>query len=182
MNLLEPFVFFASVVLCFIAAAVGSHYTEKSVDTWYPTLHKPVFSPPDWVFPVVWSVLYFLMGISLATVLTAGTNEQIGLPVSLFALQLLLNMAWSYIFFGQKNPLGGFFTVVLLWFTVAFTTLAFANIAFEAGLMLLPYLLWVSFALVLNWGIVRANGRVEKFKLKDELKMFPTGSGTPLPH
>lgn len=179
MNLLEPFVFFASVVLCFIAAAIGSHYTEKSVDTWYPTLNKPVFAPPDWVFPVVWSVLYFLMGISLATVLTTGTREQIALPVSLFALQLLLNMAWSYIFFGQKNPLGGFVTVVLLWFTVAFTTLAFANIAFEAGLMLLPYLLWVSFALVLNWGIVRANSEIQPH---EDLPVFHAPKGAPLPH
>lgn len=179
MNLLEPFVFFASVVLCFIAAAVGSHYTEKSVDTWYPSLNKPAFTPPDWVFPIVWSILYFLMGVSLATILTVGTREQVGLPVSLFALQLLLNMAWSFIFFGQKNPLGGFVTVVLLWFTVAFTTLSFANIAFEAGLMLVPYLLWVSFALLLNWGIVRANHRI---KVIDDLNVFPPSNGTPLPH
>ncbi len=179
MNLLEPFVFFASVVLCFIAAAIGSHYTEKSVDSWYPSLNKPAFTPPDWVFPVVWSVLYFLMGISLATVLTTGTHEQIGLPVSLFALQLLLNMAWSYIFFGQKNPIGGFVTVALLWFTVAFTTLSFASVAFEAGLMLVPYLLWVSFALVLNWGIVRANHRI---KPVSQYPAFPRHNSTPLPH
>lgn len=180
MNLLEPFVFFASVVLCFIAAAVGSHYTEKSVDTWYPSLNKPVYTPPDWVFPVVWSILYFLMGISLATVLTQGSREQIGIPVSLFALQLLLNMAWSFIFFGQKNPLGGFVTVILLWFTVAFTTLTFASIAFEAGLMLIPYLIWVSFALVLNYGIVRANHRV---KPMEDINIFRSGNGSPLlPH
>lgn len=179
MNLLEPFVFFASVVLCFITAAVGSHYTEKSVDSWYPTLNKPMYTPPDWVFPVVCSVLYFLMGISLATILTTGTREQVMLPVGLFALQLLLNMAWSFIFFGQKNPLGGFVTVVLLWFTVAFTTLSFANIAFEAGLMLLPYLFWVSFALVLNWGIVRANHEIES---SPDLHVFHSGKGTPVPH
>lgn len=179
MNLLEPFIFFVSVVLCFIAAAIGSHYTEKSVDTWYPTLNKPSFTPPDWVFPVVWSILYFLMGISLATVLTTGTKEQIALPVSLFALQLLLNVAWSFIFFAQRNPVGGFVTVILLWFSVAFTTLTFAGVAFEAGLMLLPYLLWVSFALVLNWGIVRANDRI---KTVERLPMFHNQGGRPLPH
>ena len=179
MNLLEPFVFFASVVLCFIAAAIGSHYTEKSVDTWYLTLNKPVYTPPQWVFPVVWSVLYFLMGISLATILTQGTKEQIGIPVSLFALQLLLNMAWSYIFFGQKNPMGGFVTAILLWFTVAFTTLAFAGIAFEAGLMLVPYLIWVSFALLLNYGIVRANQRI---KTISELPIIGANNQTPIAH
>lgn len=179
MNLLEPFVFLASVVLCFITAAVGSHYTEKSVETWYPTIGKPVFAPPDWAFPVVCSVLYFLMGISLATILTTGTREQVMLPVSLFALQLLLNMAWSFVFFGQKNPLGGFVIVVLLWFTVAFTTLSFANIAFEAGLMLLPYLFGVSFALVLNWGIVRAN---HKIKSSPDMHVFHCEKSPPLPH
>lgn len=179
MNLLEPFVFFISVVLCFITAAVGSHYTEKSVDTWYPNINKSVFAPPEWVFPVVCSVLYFLMGVSLATILTTGTREQVLLPVGLFALQLLLNMAWSFIFFGQKNPLGGFVTVVLLWFTVAFTTLSFANIAFEAGLMLLPYLFWVSFALVLNWGIVRANHEIES---SPDLQVFHSNKSTPVAH
>lgn len=178
MNLLEPFVFFVSVLLCFVAAAVGSHYTEQSVDTWYPSLSKPSFTPPSWVFPVVWSVLYYLMGISLATVLTQGTKEQIPLPATLFALQLILNMGWSIVFFGQRNPTRGLVTIILLWIAVASTALTFAAISFEAGLMLLPYLLWVSFALVLNYRIVCDNSPA---KTKLHTPLFPSKK-TPIAH
>lgn len=157
MELLEIFVFIGSIMLCFTAAAIGSYFTEQSLDSWYAKLAKPPMTPPDWVFPVVWSVLYFMMGTALAMVLTEGRSGQIMMPVLLFFLQLGLNVGWSAVFFGQRNPLGAFFTMSLLWCVVAITTLSFAVVTFEAGLLMLPYLMWISFALILNYNFLKLN-------------------------
>lgn len=144
-----------SIAVCFAAAGLGSAWTAKSVGTWYEALAKPPWNPPNWVFGPVWSVLYLLMGIALWLVW-----RKIGLlaaPVVVFAVQLVLNTAWSALFFGLQNPGAAFAEIVLLWVAIAATIVVFWRATPVAGIMLLPYIAWVTFAAVLNFTIWRLN-------------------------
>lgn len=141
-----------SILVCQIAGVIGGVFTASSVETWYATLSKPAFNPPNWLFSPVWITLYALMGIALFLVWRRGfPAEGVRSAISLFAVQLGLNTIWSILFFGLQWPLIAFIEILVLWGFILITLLKFAKISKAAGFLLVPYLLWVSFASVLNF-------------------------------
>lgn len=146
-----------SLLLCFVVAFLGSLVTTPSIDTWYVTLQKPSFNPPNWVFGPVWTVLYFLIGVSLFLIWSKKTKNKDKKPLQFFLLQLGLNLLWSIVFFGLHSPIGAFITIVLLWAAIFYTIILFYKVSKNAAYLLIPYLLWVSFATLLNLAIVILN-------------------------
>lgn len=148
----------ASIIICQLAGFIGSLFTSPAIPTWYETLRKPSFNPPNWLFSPVWITLFLLMGISLFLVWKKGMKERIvKVGLSLFAIQLMLNILWSILFFGLKSPLLAFIEIIILWFAILLTILKFFKISKPAGLLLLPYILWVSFAAFLNFFLWNLN-------------------------
>ncbi|MEM2123251.1 MAG: TspO/MBR family protein [Candidatus Bathyarchaeia archaeon] len=147
-----------SIILCQAVGAVGSVFTSSSISTWYPSLVKPAFTPPNWVFAPVWTTLYLLMGLSLFLILVKGGEER-GLKPTLFvfAVQLFLNGLWSYLFFGLRNPLYGFIGIILLWVMILLTIVETSKISRLAAALLIPYLVWVTIAATLNFYLWRLN-------------------------
>ncbi len=142
-----------SLLLCYSVAGLGGWWTAGAVSSWYPTLQKPPLNPPNWVFGPVWSLLYTMMAIAAWLV-----GKRVGLtggrvPLGLFVLQLVLNLAWSGLFFGMKSPTLGAIDIILLWSAILATTITFWKVNKAAGALMTPYLLWVSFATYLNLGI-----------------------------
>ena len=146
----------ASLIIAQLAGIFGSFFTSSSVSTWYLTLQKPFFNPPSWVFAPVWICLFFLIGLSLYFVwISESKYKKVGLWF--FSIQLVLNILWSMFFFGLKNPLLGLIDIVFLWAFILVTMLYFFKIDRRAGWFFVPYLVWVSFAVVLNYTIVLLN-------------------------
>ena len=145
------------LVACFVAAGLGALFTGPAVGTWYQQIRKPSFSPPDWVFGPVWTALYTMMAVAAWLIWRKGDVTGRNVALALFAIQLTLNAAWSPIFFGLKSFGGAFVDIVALWLAIAATFVAFLRVSMPAGLLLAPYLAWVSFAAVLNYAIWRLN-------------------------
>lgn len=145
------------LAICFAMAGIGGAVTTPKTPGWYATLAKPSWNPPNWVFGPVWSALYLCMAVAAWLVWRQGGLPAVRLPLALFGVQLLLNVLWSCIFFGLQNPGLAFGEVLLLWGAIAATTVAFWQRSRVAGLLLVPYLAWVSFASVLNFVIWRLN-------------------------
>jgi tryptophan-rich sensory protein len=144
----------ASIVLCQLAGLIGSIFTTPAIPTWYDSLRKPFFNPPNWIFGPVWVSLYVLMGISLFVIWQRKENNpQAKKGLVLFFAQLILNAFWSVAFFGLKSPFLGLINIILLWLAIFSTIQYFSKISKIAALLLLPYLLWVSFAGVLNFSL-----------------------------
>lgn len=143
------------VATCLAVGFLSGQATQSSVNTWFPTLIKPSFNPPPWVFAPVWSLLYVLMGVAAGLVWNRIDFEREAVRKALifFAIQLALNALWSVLFFGLKNPLLALIEVVLLWLMIYETYYKFSKIDKVAGYLFIPYLLWVSFATVLNASI-----------------------------
>lgn len=150
-----PFV--TSILLCEGVGVVAAVATQESVQTWYPALEKPFFTPPDWLFAPVWIVLYAAMGVAAALVWREGAGQpRVQGALGIFAVQLLLNGAWSVVFFGARSPAGGLVVIVALWSALAATTWFFFPLRAAAGWLLVPYLAWVTYAVALNaaiWGM-----------------------------
>jgi translocator protein len=152
------FVLALFLAACFFAAVVGSAFTATSVREWYPQLRKPAGTPPSWVFGPVWTTLYILMAIAGWQVWErAGGWSSARSALALFFLQLVLNALWSVLFFGLRNPVAGLGEITLLWLVILATVIEFFPISRLAGWLMLPYLLWVSYASYLNFGIWRSN-------------------------
>ena len=141
-----------SIAICESAGLIGSIFTFNSVGSWYLTLNKPFFNPPSWIFAPVWTTLYLLMGISLY--LVWGAKK---ISLKWFWVQLALNALWSIIFFGLKNPTLALIEIILLWTSILLTIKSFWKVKRGAAYLLFPYLLWVSFAAILNFSIVVLN-------------------------
>lgn len=137
-----------------LAGFIGSIFTRMSVSTWYVTLQKPVFSPPNWIFSPVWITLFLLMGIAAFLV---WKKEGIKLALGIFFVQLALNTLWSILFFGLQSPLLAFIEIIVLWFAILATIILFWKVSRTAAYLLLPYVLWVSFAAVLNFSLFWLN-------------------------
>lgn len=146
-------VFFA---ICLGAGGLGSFFTASSVRDWYPRLRKPAGTPPGRIFGPVWTVLYVLMAIS-AWLVWREYGWGAFPALLIFFAQLALNVAWSGIFFGSRMPGVAFAEILILWLAIAFTIFVFYTLLPIAALLLVPYLLWVSYASYLNWGIWRLN-------------------------
>lgn len=143
------------VTTCLLIGYLSGMVTKESVQTWFPTLVKPVFNPPSWVFFPVWTILYVMIGISGGMVWNRLESDETNVKKAfkIFVIQLALNALWSYLFFGLHNPLLAFIEIILLWLMIFETYNQFKKIDKIAGYLLLPYLAWVSFALVLNGSI-----------------------------
>lgn len=136
-----------------MAGFLGSFFTTPAIPTWYKTLNKPFFTPPDWIFGPVWIGLFILMGISLFFIWQRSDHPQFKTGLIFFFVQLFLNILWSVAFFGLRSPLLGLMDILLLWIAILFTIFYFFQVSKFAGLLLIPYLLWVSFATVLNFSL-----------------------------
>jgi len=142
---------------CFGAAVFGSLFTGPAVASWYQQIRKPSFSPPDWLFGPVWTMLYAMMAVAAWLVWRKREASARTAPLVLFGVQLALNAAWSPIFFGLGSFGGAFAEIVSLWVAIMATFVAFCRVSVPAGVLRAPYLGWVSFAAVLNFAIWRLN-------------------------
>ncbi len=146
-----------SLLICQLAGIIGSLFTTPNIPTWYATLNKPVFNPPNWIFAPVWLSLYVLMGISFYFIWTKSDVPNFGFLFSLFLFQLVLNAFWSIIFFGFKSPLYAFVEILFLWLSILLCIIFLYRVSKTASVLLIPYILWVTFAAVLNFGIFVLN-------------------------
>lgn len=154
MNKNNVFKFFVSIIICELAGIVGSLYTFDSIPNWYNYLIKSPLNPPSWIFGPVWTILYILMAISFFLVWKQGTDRrEVKKAVYIFSLQLLLNTLWSILFFGLQSPILGLIEIVFMWSSILWTMIAFYKISKPATWLLLPYILWVSFASYLNFSV-----------------------------
>jgi benzodiazapine receptor len=147
-----------SIVIASLAGFIGSLFTMNSVRTWYQTIKRPDWNPPNWLFGPVWTLLYFLMGIALYLVWSKGTDTQYArMALLLFGIQLALNSVWSILFFGLHSPFWAFIEIAILWLFILLTMFSFYPISRAASYLMVPYILWVSFAAVLNFSIYWLN-------------------------
>jgi len=142
-------------VICFTVMYLGALFTASSVGTWYQSLIKPPGNPPDYVFGPVWFILFISMAVSAGNLSFSKSN--LIFPYSLFSLQLLLNALWSFLFFYLQNPFFAFIEIIAFWCVLGITILVFYSYKKSAAYLLIPYFLWVSYAVYLNFGILTLN-------------------------
>ena len=147
-----------SIIGCELVGFLGTPFTISAIPTWYATLNKPFFAPPNWIFGPVWTLLYFLMGVAFYLIWRQGLQKQkVKTASKYFLAQLALNFFWSPIFFGLKAPLLALIVIISMWILIVLTMKRFYPLSKWAFYLLAPYLLWVSFATLLNAGIVVLN-------------------------
>lgn len=140
------------------AGGLGGLATSTAIPAWYQGLNKPAFSPPDWLFGPVWTVLYLLMGTASFLVWRVGWRTRgVTVALAVFLGQLVLNVLWSFLFFGLRSPLAAMVEIVILWLAIGLTLVLFARVSTAAGILLIPYIGWVTFAAVLNGVILALN-------------------------
>ena len=143
-----------AIVVSELAGIIGSVFTIPSITGWYNSLVKPDLAPPNWIFGPVWTMLFVLMGISAALIWRQGLDRQdTRIALGIFIGQLVLNTLWSIIFFGLHSPVGAFVEIIFLWLAILAMIIAFSRISKPAAWLLLPYILWVTFAGYLNYMI-----------------------------
>ncbi len=148
----------ASILIPLIVGFIGSIVTITEIPTWYAALSKPAWAPPNWLFGPVWTILYILMGIALYLVWREGLNRRdVRFAILIFGAQLVLNLLWSIVFFSYHALLGSFFLIMLLWLVILANIIAFSIISKPAGLLLVPYIVWVSIASYLNYSVYILN-------------------------
>ncbi len=177
MNFNKAIKLLVSIIICELAGFAGSIFTTPEINNWYKLLNKPGFNPPSWIFAPVWTTIFILMGVSLYLVWAKKFVVKNELKLSkkkawnpwsqkflygkwqkanimlIFAVQLALNVVWSIIFFGLHNPGVAFFELLMLWVAIIYTIINFYRVSKNAALLLLPYVIWVSFAAILNYFI-----------------------------
>ncbi len=147
-----------SIAVAQAAGLIGALFTTPAIAGWYQTLTKPELAPPNWIFAPVWTGLYLLMGIAAFLIWREGLNKSnVKIALSLFVAQLALNTLWSIIFFGARSPGWALAEIAVLWCAILATTVAFWKISKVAGSLMIPYILWVSFAAYLNYSIFILN-------------------------
>ena len=148
----------SSVSICLLTGFGASFLTMDSVKTWYADLSKPSFNPPDWAFGVVWPVLYVMMGVAAFLIWNKrARGKQVRIALGLFVLQLVLNGLWTPIFFGLHMMGLALAEIILLWLAILATIITFWKISKTAACLLIPYILWVSFAITLNASLWHLN-------------------------
>lgn len=149
---------FLSIVICMLPGIAGVLFDSGLVNGWYQSISKPSFNPPNSIFGPVWTVLYLMMGISMFLVWKEGlNNKSVRTAFIIFIIQLVFNAAWSIVFFGAQSIAGGMIVIIILWILILICIIRFLKISRVAGMLLIPYLLWVSFASVLNFFILKLN-------------------------
>jgi tryptophan-rich sensory protein len=148
-----------AILLCNLIGGLGAIFTVTGSGSWYAGLTKSALNPPNWVFGPAWTVLFILMGIALYFVWVEGTEKKkVQVALAAFFVQLGLNLLWSYLFFGLQSPFLGFMEILLLWIAICMTIITFYKVRREAAVLLIPYLLWVSFATYLTYQVMVLNG------------------------
>ena len=156
------FKFVISIIICESAGVIGSFFTFSTVSYWYPTLVKPWFSPPSWLFGPVWITLYFLMGFPLYIIWNYKTETPLKQKYRkqffiIFGIQLILNALWSFLFFGLKSPIYGLIGILFLDAAVTMTIIYANRVSKYSAILLTPYMAWIIFASILNFEIVLLN-------------------------
>ena len=147
-----------SIVVCLAIGGVSGYFTANEIPTWYATLNKPSFNPPNGIFAPVWSTLYILMAISFWLIWKSNTESSTkNRAMTFFVIQLILNFFWSIIFFSLHQLGFALVEIILMWMFILFSIVSFYPISKIASYLLIPYLLWVSFASVLNFAIWKLN-------------------------
>lgn len=146
-----------SIFICILVELLSSFTTQTSVNTWYKTIIKPDFTPPNWLFAPVWTILYLLMGFSWGRINKIAKNQELITVNVAFIIQLLLNFSWSFIYFGANKIGIAFVDIILLWIFIIINIYFFYKIDRIASLLLLPYLFWTSYAVILNGAIWHLN-------------------------
>lgn len=147
-----------SILIPLLTGSVAGVFTTKGVNGWYAAAQKPWFNPPNWLFAPVWTTLYILMGVALYLIWKSVTEKRIKqTAIVLFGIQLVLNFAWSFIFFSLQQTGWALAELVIMWLAILFTILQFGRISSVAAWLLVPYISWVSFAGVLNYAIWSLN-------------------------
>jgi tryptophan-rich sensory protein len=146
-----------SVIGCELVGFLGTPFAISAIPTWYASLNKPFFAPPNWIFGPVWTLLYFFMGIAIFLIWKQGWKKKNKSAIQFFLLQLVFNFIWSPIFFGLRAPLFGLIVIVAMWMLIVMTMKKFYPVSKLAFYLLVPYLFWVSFATILNAAIVVLN-------------------------
>ena len=146
-----------SLLLPLAIGAISGIFTARAIPTWYASLNQPSFNPPNWLFGPVWTTLYILMGISLFMIWTLAPGKERNLALTVFAIQLVLNFGWSFFFFYFKAIGFALIEIVALWSSIVFTLILFYKIKPMATYLNIPYLLWVSFATILNAAYLKLN-------------------------
>jgi translocator protein len=147
------------IVGSIFAGSIGTIATTPAIPIWYAGLIKPSFNPPNWIFGPVWTLLFTLMGIAAYVVWSQGKIKQhVKIALGVFVFQFLLNILWSFAFFGANSPLSGLLVIIPLWISIIVTIILFYRIQKISGYLLIPYILWVSFAMILNASIYSLNG------------------------
>lgn len=150
--------FIVAIGVSLAAGWIGAIFTAPAIPTWYAGLTMPAFSPPSWVFGPVWTVLYILMGIALYLVWSKGLrHKNVQVATAIFGVQLVLNVLWSFVFFGMQAPFFALIGILFLWTAILMTIVFFDRVSVPAAVLLVPYFLWVSFAAYLNYGIYALN-------------------------
>jgi tryptophan-rich sensory protein len=148
----------AAILFCIIVGSIGSLVTITGPGSWYASLQKPFFAPPNWVFAPVWITLFVLMGIALYLVWQSGTEKRdVRIALGIFCVQFFFNVIWSFLFFGLQSPLLGFIDILVLWVMIVVTLWAFYRVKKSAAYLLIPYIAWVTLASALNGAIYFMN-------------------------
>ncbi len=145
-----------TIVFCLAVGGISGALTADAIQNWYLTLHKPSWNPPNGVFAPVWTTLYLMMGVSLGTIWSKN-HPKINSAIGLFMVQITLNFFWSLVFFRWQSPQWAFVEIILMWIAIFLTIRSFYQINKMAGYLLIPYILWVSFAAFLNYTIWQLN-------------------------
>ena len=140
-----------SIAIPLFIGFIGSFFTSSSVDTWYKTLKKPDFNPPNWVFSPVWTLLFILIGLSFYIIWKNNFGGKKVLLLNIFFTQLFANLIWSLFFFGLRSPFLALIDIIVLWLAILVNIIVFYRVSKPAGILLVPYILWVSFAALLNF-------------------------------
>lgn len=146
-----------SIAIPVVTGLIASWFTSRSVDTWFTTLNRPSIAPPNWVFGPVWTLLYVLMGISLYIIWRRTESIQKEKALFIFGLQLACNFLWSFFFFYMRKPSFALVDIIVLWVLIVVMIVRFYRLSPTAGLLNIPYLLWVSFAMALNYQYWKLN-------------------------
>ena len=147
-----------SIIIAQLAGGICALFTTPAIPTWYAGLVKPALNPPSWIFAPVWTTLFILMGIAAFLIFQKGwQRKEVRFALGVYALQLALNAKWSWLFFGLHNPGLAFIELCFLWFAILWTMLLFYKLSKPAAYLLVPYILWVSFAAYLNYSIWQLN-------------------------
>ncbi len=146
-----------SMVVAFSVARLGAIFTNVSLGQWYESLIKPTWTPSGRTIGLIWTILYISMAIAVWVVWLNGGPDMRRSPLTLYGLQLFLNLAWTFIFFGLRSPEIAFIEIIVLWITICATLVSFCKVSIFAGALMVPYLMWVSFAVAINFMIWRLN-------------------------